>query len=134
MARGSKTGVGRRESNPAPAMKKSFRRGESTEQKEQKKSSLVSLTLDCQQDPISGYTIRKYEWKVEILPTYKRIDTILKREEEGKTIIYDLTYHGPGNKFVEKFPNAVSEWDFMGFCYYEDNPLRRGNFKAKIIS
>jgi hypothetical protein len=130
MARGDSTGVGRRESGDPEDIYAS--KEESEDNKSD--SKLISLTLDCQQGCIEDYRHERFEWIVEVLPTYKTMPTILKREAEGRKIIYDLTYRGPGNKFTKEFPDAISEYDFTGFCYYEDNPEKKGNFNAKIIS
>jgi hypothetical protein len=104
------------------------------EECDESSSRLISLTLDCKQGCIEDFTREEFEWEVEVLPNYKKMPTVLVREVGDRAIIYELTYHGSGNKFVDEFPEAESEYDFIGFCYYEDNPKRKGNFNAKIIS
>jgi len=108
---------------------------EEENEKNKSRAGLVHLTLDCQQGCIDDFRTEKFEWDVNVLPSFKTMLTILKRQQEGgRTIIYELTYRGPGNQFTKEFPDAISEYDFTGFCYYEDNPEKKGNFNAKIIS
>lgn len=96
---------------------------------------LIELMLDCEQWPEGGFPNETFKMNVKVLHTYKQISSIFEREVNGNTFIYDVEYHGEGNRFTNErnSQNAVSEWDFIG-KYYCENHRKKGTFRAKIIS